>query len=469
MAQQRKRYIARTRWRAAWLACAAAALVSPAHADRVYVSNEDGHSVTVIDPQSLSVVATFDVGKRPRGLKLSRDGSQLFVAVSGLPKCPPSVPDEDCAKLGRDLQADGIAVIDAASHRVLKVLQAGSDPEQFAVSLDGKRLFIANEDSASTTVVDVDSGATIARIAVGREPEGVAIAPNGRWVLVTNESDSSVSIIDAHTLKVVKSVPVGQRPRDIAFTADSSVAYVSGEFDASLYRIGVPGGEPVERLVQLRKEARPMAVALDEQRRRLYASTGRGGTVAIIDLDKSQLLDEIAVGARPWGLALSRDGQRLYSANGPSNDVSVVDTSTRRVVARIAVGKSPWGVVFGPSPPVRQDASPPGSLRKTAAPAGFALQFAKQFRLLFGFRGIPKDTASLTGQRGIFRVCPGFDELIVAQSCRDPVDGACTLVESRQLVAARCDAFVHVHDARVGRVVIERWLAKHGSGIAQPG
>ena len=91
-------------------------------------------------------------------------------------------------------------------------------------------------------------------------------------------------MIDTRTLKVVKSVPVGKRPRDIAFTPDSGFAYVTGEFDASLYRIGLQGDEPARRVLQLRKEARPMAVVLDAQRKRLYMSTGRGGTVAIIDI-----------------------------------------------------------------------------------------------------------------------------------------------------------------------------------------
>ena len=76
-----------------------------AQAARAYVSNEDGESVTVIDIQRAEAIATIPVGKRPRGLKLNRNGSLLYVAVSGLPKCPPSVPDAECAKLKRDLQA----------------------------------------------------------------------------------------------------------------------------------------------------------------------------------------------------------------------------------------------------------------------------------------------------------------------------------------------------------------------------
>ena len=322
-------------------------------AERAYVSNEDGHTVSVVDTERAEVIATISVGKRPRGMKLTRDGSRLFVALSGLPKCPPSVPDEECAKLERDLKADGVAVIDTASNKVIKVLQAGSDPEQFALSPDGKRLYVANEDVALASVVEVESGKVVARIKVGREPEGVVMSPTGQWVLVSNESDNSVSVIDTKTLKEVNHVTVGKRPRDMAFTPDGKAAYVSGEMDASLYRMTVPTGA-VERVLQLRPEARPMSVVLDASRNRLYLSTGRGGSVAIIEVANAssppKLIKEIPVGTRPWGIALSADGRYLYTANGPSNDMSIVDTQSLTTIKRVAVGRSPWGVVVGPAP-----------------------------------------------------------------------------------------------------------------------
>lgn len=349
------------RWPVMWLGvCAcifelAVAAAADVAGGRAYVSNEDGHTVSVLDLRSASNIATIEVGKRPRGLKLSRDGSRLFVAVSGLPKCPPSVPDEECAKLERDLTADGIAIVDTASRKVMKVLAAGSDPEQFAMSGDGRRLYVANEDAGLLSVVDVDAGKVVARIKVGLEPEGVGMAPNSRWLLVTNESDSSVSVIDTTTLTVARTVPVGKRPRDMAFTPDGDAAYISGELDASLYRMAVPAGEPVRRVLQLREAAKPMAVVLDAPRNRLYVSTGRGGTVAVVDMKDAPrsvtLIKEVAVGARPWGIALSADGRFLYTANGPSNDVSVVDTTTLATIKRIPVGNSPWGIVLGPAPP----------------------------------------------------------------------------------------------------------------------
>lgn len=332
-----------------------AAASSNAATARAYVSNEDGESVSVLDTESNTKIATIDVGKRPRGMKLSHDGSSLFVAVSGLPKCPPSVPDEECAKLERDLKADGIAIVDTAKHKVIKVLAAGSDPEQFAMSSDGKRLYVANEDVGTLSVVDVEAGKVIERIKVGLEPEGVALTPNGRRVLVTNEAGSSVTVIDTETLQVIKTTPVGQRPRDMDFSPDGDTAYVSGEVDASLNRMSVTGNAPVQRLLQLREQARPMAVIFDEAHDRLYLSTGRGGTVAVVDMTdaphSAKLIKEVPVGKRPWGMALSADGRYLYTANGPSNDVSVIDTKTLTEVKRIPVGKSPWGIVLGPVPP----------------------------------------------------------------------------------------------------------------------
>jgi YVTN family beta-propeller protein len=178
----------------------------------------------------------------------------------------------------------------------------------------------------------------------------VRVSPNGKWVIVTSETDSTISIIDTGSLKVLKTASVGMRPRDVAFTPDSKMVFVSGEGDASLSRVAVPAGEPVTRMLDMRKEARPMGVVFDSVRRRIYVSTGRGGTIAVVqeDGDRGKLIKEIPVGARPWGIALSRDGRRLYTANGSSNDITVVDTSSLSVLKKVPVGKGPWGIVLSP-------------------------------------------------------------------------------------------------------------------------
>src|SRR5688572_9543933 len=147
-----------------------------------YVTNEDSQELTVIDTRTDSVVATIPVGTRPRGVRVSPDGKTVFVALSGSPKCPPTMPDEECEKLKSDKTKDGIAAVDVASRKVTRVLPGGSDPETFDISKDGSTLFVSNEDADSATIVDAASGKIRMTVPVGREPEGVRLQPDGAVV-----------------------------------------------------------------------------------------------------------------------------------------------------------------------------------------------------------------------------------------------------------------------------------------------
>src|ERR1700752_3765651 len=47
----------------------------------VFVSNERSDDITVMDGASQEVVATFRVGKRPRGIHAALDGNRVFVTL----------------------------------------------------------------------------------------------------------------------------------------------------------------------------------------------------------------------------------------------------------------------------------------------------------------------------------------------------------------------------------------------------
>src|SRR6185503_11841766 len=122
-----------------------AAAPAPPAGGRLFVTNEQGGDISVVDVDAAKVIATIAVGKRPRGIRLSPDGSLLFIALSGSPMAPPGV---DESKLPPpDKKADGIGVVSVSDQKLLRVIAAGSDPEQTAISRDGARLFVANEDT----------------------------------------------------------------------------------------------------------------------------------------------------------------------------------------------------------------------------------------------------------------------------------------------------------------------------------
>src|SRR5436190_16290322 len=114
---------------------------------RVYVTDEVSGELSIIDPGTLEVVSTVKLGKRPRGIHASPDGKTIYVALSGSPIAGPGV---DESKLPPpDKSADGIGVFDVAQNKLVRILEGGSDPENFDVSRDGNLLFVSNEDVAT--------------------------------------------------------------------------------------------------------------------------------------------------------------------------------------------------------------------------------------------------------------------------------------------------------------------------------
>jgi len=327
---------------------------------QIFVSNEKSGDITVINGGDFKVSATIPVGKRPRGIHASPDGKTVYVALSGTPIEPPPKldangnpifekghdDDDDNAK--SDKTADGIGIVDAVQKKFLRKIPAGSDPEQFCLSADGTRIYIANEDVGAASILDATTGKIVTFVPVSREPEGVGISPDEKFFYVTCETAGDVFAIDAKTYKVIGHIQVHPRPRSVAFLPDGSRAFIPSESVGELNVIDAVN-QKLLKVITLPKGSRPMTVKVSLDGKKIYASTGRGGTVCVLDANTYELLDTIKVGTRPWGIAFSPDGKYLFSANGPSDDVSVVDLASGKEIARVKSPGSPWGVVVVPN------------------------------------------------------------------------------------------------------------------------
>ena len=86
--------------------------------NRLYVSRTNSGAVYVLDPSTLSIVSSINVGNNPQGMALS--GNRLFVCNSGY-------------DLGRT-----VSVIDAGSDTVKATITVSDGPTNAAVAPDGK-------------------------------------------------------------------------------------------------------------------------------------------------------------------------------------------------------------------------------------------------------------------------------------------------------------------------------------------
>lgn len=323
-------------------ACSRRSEVGP----RAIVTNEDDGTVSIIDLRTYDAIATIPVGKRPRGLRASHDGSTLYVALSGSPKAGPGADESTLPPADRT--ADGIGVIDLRTLQLVRTIPSGQDPESFDLVGDDL-LVVSNEETAEVSIVDVRAREIRGRIPVGGEPEGVTTAPTGE-VWVASEADHHVTLADPERSAVIAKISTGQRPRWVSFTPDGAYGLITGDRDAWVTVIDARERNEVHRIALPHDGSpatvpRPMGIVVAPDGKVAYVANGRGGSIAVIDIPSWQVSRVISnVGGRPWGIALSPDGH-LLTANGPSDDVSIVDPRSGHVIRKVRTGGSPWGVI----------------------------------------------------------------------------------------------------------------------------
>ena len=301
-----------------------ASVIQAADTGRIFVTNEQSDSISVIDGKTNTVDSEFNVGKRPRGIGFSPDHKELYVAVS---------------------EENAIAVVDPESLEVLRKFPAGSDPEAFAVHPDGN-IYISNEDDAKASVFNPHTGESVAEIEVGLEPEGVAVSPDGSRVIITSESTNMLHVIAVPEHTIVNNILVSARPRAASFNHDGSLAYATAEIGGEVVKVDIASGKVLLENPIGGDDAKPKDVILSKDEKSLYVAGGRANKVFVLNADDLSVITAIPVGKRVWGLAMTSDGKRIYTTDGVSGTVSVIDTDRNENIATIPVGKFPWGVAI---------------------------------------------------------------------------------------------------------------------------
>jgi YVTN family beta-propeller protein len=259
---------------------------------------QPGNTLTVVDLATLHVAATIDLGEqtRPHGIAWHPDGRRVAVTTEG---------------------NGTLTLVDVPGRRVEAVVPTGERvSHEVALTPDGRRAFVANIGSGSVTVIDVEAGAVIRSIPTGAGAEGVAVSPDGREVWVSNRADNTVTVLHAETLEVLATVPSEDFPIRVAFSPDGGLALVTNARSAELRVFDVPGRSEVaavairapvveggEQVIAFEGSAVPIGVLADPDRRHVYVAAASADVVAVVDLERREVVRLIAVGREPDGLA----------------------------------------------------------------------------------------------------------------------------------------------------------------------
>ena len=102
-----------------------------------------------------------------------------------------------------------------------------------AVSLDGTRLFVANE-GAALQVLDATTLVRRATVAAASGAFGVALTRDATQLYVAQSAAEQVTVIDADTYAVVRTFPA-TFPRYITFNRSGTLGMVTNESGGTIY------------------------------------------------------------------------------------------------------------------------------------------------------------------------------------------------------------------------------------------
>jgi len=111
---------------------------------------------------------------------------------------------------------DTVSVINTADNTVTATVAVGGWPCAIAVNPAGTRVYVANSDDDTISVIDTADNTVAATVSVGDGPCAIAVNPAGAFAYVANFGDDSVSVIDTADNTVTATVSVGNMPSGVA-------------------------------------------------------------------------------------------------------------------------------------------------------------------------------------------------------------------------------------------------------------
>lgn len=239
--------------------------------------------LVMLDPQDLSKPAvTVEVGAHPAHVVADTQG-RAYASLSG---------------------ADEVAVVDLANASVIERIETGAYPHGLRLSPDGTELYVANVEDGSVSVIDTASLTEAARIPVGTAPVQVGFTPDGSRVYVSLRDENRVAVVDTATREVTGRIEVGPNPIQMIATPDGRQIYVAnqGTEAAPNDTVSVIDTATGEVAKTLKTGLGAHGVTLSADGAFVFVTNTAADTVSVIDVERQEVVGSLPVGDRPNGI-----------------------------------------------------------------------------------------------------------------------------------------------------------------------
>lgn len=273
-----------------------------------YVANGQG-KLSVIDLNTNLTVATIQVGIGPMGTAINPYNNRVYVV---------------------NQQSHTVSVIDRITNTLVTTISTfpGEYPSGAALSPDGTRLYITEHNNNYLTVINTADNSIITSIPIGQNPWGAVVSPDGKLVYVVTGGDNTITVVNTATNQAIASIPGLHEPNDICITPDGKYLYVSNYTSGTLSVINT-STNAISATIEIGFNL--MDVAISPDGKKLYVTNSGNNTVSAINTADNTIAATIQVGNLPLGLCFSADGSKVYVINDSASTISVINTSDNTV------------------------------------------------------------------------------------------------------------------------------------------
>jgi YVTN family beta-propeller protein len=273
-----------------------------------------------------------------------------------------------------------LAIVDPATLKVLAKVAVGNDPHEVIASSDGKTAYVSNYGFGAfntLAVIDLIGQKPLPAVDLGalRGPHGLDFVGGKVWF--TAEAAKAIGSYDPATQKIDWILGTGQNrthmiyvAHDVKWIATTNVnSGTASIIEKTAGRPGPPPGAPPpgagsppagppplilppggdwnETVVPVGVGSEGFDVSPD--RKEIWVADAQNGNVTIIDAAKKQVIDTLAVNAVGANrLKFTPDGKLVFVSSLRGPDLLVLDAATRKVIKRVPIGHGAAGILMQP-------------------------------------------------------------------------------------------------------------------------
>jgi YVTN family beta-propeller protein len=304
--------------------------------------SKDEHTVAIVDPATLQVLARIPSGPDPHEIVASDDGKLAYISNYG----------------GLDSALNTISVVDLVARKALPPIDLGALRSTHGLDFAGGKLYFTAETNKVIGRYDPATQHIDWILGTGQDrTHMVVVAKTLDRIFTSNVNSATISIIEQLSQPgpgaprltwEVTDVPAGHGVEGFDISPDGKELWAANARDATVTIIDVAAKKAIQTLPIPVKGANRLKFTPDGKRVLISALGARAAdtSLAILDASTRKEVKQFNLGGGAAGILIAPDGSRAYVAVSSADKIAVIDLKTLKVVGQIDAGKQPDGLAW---------------------------------------------------------------------------------------------------------------------------